>query len=192
MSVTKKSILIAILFAVISSSVYLYSLSLKKQEVKDMSGLPTFIATDTNGTLYDKTGKVSRTMLAAKTEYYDQRSLYLFDEPLITAYNHKDAGKPNIWHLKGQKGKMVSNDYAIVNGDVVIYPGFKDAVIDKATADNLVYNFSTDEVTSKDLVTIYGHVFQTEGTNFKFNLSNNVMNYKGKPHATYYPKNKKD
>jgi LPS export ABC transporter protein LptC len=192
MSVTKKSILIAVLFAFISSAIYLYTLTLKTQEVKDMSGLPTFIATDSNGTLFDKTGKITRTMIASRTEFYDQGNMYHFDDPLITAYNYKDTDKPNIWHLKGQKGKMKSNDYAIVNGDVVIYPGFKDAVIDKATADNLVYSFATDEVTSKDLVTIYGHVFQTEGTNFKFNLSSNVMSYKGKPHATYYPKSKKD
>lgn len=192
MSVTKKSILIALLFAIISSSIYLYSLTLKKLEVKDMSGMPTFIATDTNGTLFDENGQIRRTMLSTKTEYYDQRKLYHFEEPLITAYNHKDKENPNLWHLKGHKGKMVSNDYAIVEGDVVIYPGFRDAVIDKATADNLVYTFATDDVTSKDLVTIYGHVFKTEGTNFKFNLSTNVMNYKGKPHATYYPKSKKD
>ncbi|MBE6423551.1 LPS export ABC transporter periplasmic protein LptC [Succinivibrio dextrinosolvens] len=192
MSVTKKSILIAILFAVISSTIYFYSLTLKKEEVKDMSGLPTFIATDTNGTLFDKSGKVSRTMLASRTEFYEQRNLLIFDDPLITAYNHKESGNTNIWHLKGQKGRMVTNDHAVVNGNVVIYPGFKDAIINKATADNLVYNFTTEEVTSKDLVTIYGHVFKTEGTHFKFNLSNNVMNYKGKPHATFYPKSKKD
>ncbi len=190
MSVTKKSIMLAVLFALISSIIYFYSLSLKKEEVVDLSGLPTFIATDTNGTYFDKNGLVSKTMIASKTEFYSNQKLYFFDDPLITAYNHKDSGKTNIWHIKGKKGKMVPDDYAVINQDVVVYPGFKDAVLDKATADNLVYTFATDEVTSKDLVTIYGHVFKTEGTNFKFNLSNNVMNYKGKPHATYYPKSK--
>ncbi|MDY6469501.1 MAG: LPS export ABC transporter periplasmic protein LptC, partial [Succinivibrio dextrinosolvens] len=104
MSVTKKSILIAVLFALISSAIYLYTLTLKTQEVKDMSGLPTFIATDSNGTLFDKTGKITRTMIASRTEFYDQRNMYFFDDPLITAYNYKDTDKPNIWHLKGQKG----------------------------------------------------------------------------------------
>jgi|SRR5574344_821685 LPS export ABC transporter protein LptC len=189
MNVTKKSILLAFLFSVVAISVYVYAVRLKKVEVKDLSSYPTFIAMDTDTVFFNKTGKIDKTMVATKTEYYDNKTFYKFDNPLITSYNYK-KDSTDLWHIKGLTGEMVANKTATVKQNVIVYPSFNDPVIDRATADNLEYNFDNNDISSKDLVSIYGHTFKTEGTDFNFNLNTNVLTYKGKPHATYYPQNK--
>lgn len=54
MSVTKRSIILALLFLILAVGIYVYSTMVGKKEVSDVSQLPTFIATDTEGAVYDK------------------------------------------------------------------------------------------------------------------------------------------
>ena len=56
MSVTKRSIILAILFLIIAISIYIYSTMVGKKVVSDTTQLPTFIATDTDGAVYDENG----------------------------------------------------------------------------------------------------------------------------------------
>ncbi len=190
MSVTKRSIILAILFAVLSCSVYFYTLKFKQKDPTSFSSLPTFIASDSVGTLFDETGKISKKMIATSTEYYDKQNLYIFDNPLLTSFVYQKNGEANTWHMKGQKGRLTVDDNAVITGNVILYPGFKDPVIDRATASVLVYTFDNNDVTSQELVNIYGHEFMTQGTHFKYDLDTNVLSYKGQPHATFYPNSK--
>ena len=54
MSVTKRSIILALLFLILAVGIYVYSTMVGKKVVSDVSQLPTFIATDTEGAVYDK------------------------------------------------------------------------------------------------------------------------------------------
>ena len=190
MSVTRKSIILAIIFGILCSSLYIYSLKFDDTQEISIKGLPTFIATDSFGTSFNENGEISKTMTAKKTVYYDESLLYFFDDPLITSYKKEKDNSTSIWCIKGNKGKMVAEDNAIFNGDVLVYPKFNDPVIDKAVADNLVYNFKNNTISSLEEVTIYGHEFTTKGTHFNFNIDTNVLTYKGLPHATFYPAKK--
>lgn len=79
MSVTKRSIILALLFLILAVGIYVYSTMVGKKEVSDVSQLPTFIATDTEGAVYDKNGMVIRTLVSTKTTYFDNKTLYLFE-----------------------------------------------------------------------------------------------------------------
>ena len=189
MNVTKKSVILAVCFASVSIGAYIYTTKFNKIEIVDLSSYPTFIASDTKSTIYGKDGKIEMTMVSEKTEYYASRRMYMIDSPFITAYiQNKNKDTSNLWHLRGEKGIIWENEIATISNNVIIYPGFKDAVIDKATTDKLIYNFKRNNVTSDSTVNIFGHEFSTQGNNFSFNLDTNVLTYKGKPHATYYPK----
>ncbi|MBQ8022956.1 MAG: LPS export ABC transporter periplasmic protein LptC [Succinivibrio sp.] len=189
MSVTKRSIFLAILFLIIAISIYVYSTMVGKKVVSDTTKLPTFIATDTDGAIYDETGRVIRTLVSTKTTYFDNKTLYVFENPLISSYSYKD-NKIELWHMKGKKGHMITDKSAHISDNVLIYPGFEDSAIKRATANYLDYDFGLNTVTSEELVNIYGNDFFTTGTKFSFDLNSNVLKYKGNPNATYYPQSK--
>lgn len=189
MSVTKRSIILALLFLILAVGIYVYSTMVGKKEVSDVSQLPTFIATDTEGAVYDKNGRVIRTLVSTKTTYFDKKTLYLFENPLISSYSYKN-NKIELWHMKGKKGHMITDKSAFISDNVLIYPGFEDSAIKRATADYLNYDFGLNMVTSEDLVNIYGNDFFATGTKFSFDLNSNVLKYKGNPNATYYPQSK--
>ena len=176
MSVTKRLIILALLFLILAVGIYVYSTMVGKKVVSDVSQLPTFIATDTDGAVYDENGRVIRTLVSTKTTYFDNKNLYLFENPLISSYSYKN--------------NMITDKSAYISDNVLIYPGFEDSAIKRATADYLNYDFGLDMVTSEELVNIYGNDFFTTGTKFSFDLNSNVLKYKGNPNATYYPQSK--
>ena len=189
MSVTKKSIVMALILALIACILWYFSIVLMKKEVVVNKNYPTFVALDTESTIYDINGNVSRTLVATKTTYFNDKNYYIFENPLITAYDYK-KDQVNIWHLKGKYGDLKNNEIAFVKDDVLIYPGFTGSQLKKAVADYLYYDINKNLVTSKSTVTIYGQGIKTKGTDFSLDLNKNVMSYKGQPNATYYPNSK--
>ena len=189
MSVTKKSIVMALILALIACILWYFSIVLMKKEVVVNKNYPTFVALDTESTIYDINGTVSRTLVATKTTYFNDKNYYIFENPLITAYDYK-KDQVNIWHLKGKYGDLKNNEIAFVKDDVLIYPGFTGSQLKKAVADYLYYDINKNLVTSKSTVTIYGQGIKTTGTDFSLDLNKNVMSYKGQPNATYYPNSK--
>ena len=189
MSVTKKSIVMALILALIACILWYFSIVLMKKEVVVNKKYPTFVALDTESTIYDINGNVSRTLVATKTTYFNDKNYYIFENPLITAYDYK-KDQVNIWHLKGKYGDLKNNEIAFVKDDVLIYPGFTGSQLKKAVADYLYYDINKNLVTSKSTVTIYGQGIKTTGTDFSLDLNKNVMSYKGQPNATYYPNSK--
>ena len=189
MSVTKKSIVMALILALIACILWYFSIVLMKKEVVVNKNYPTFVALDTESTIYDINGNVSRTLVATKTTYFNDKNYYIFENPLITAYDYK-KDQVNIWHLKGKYGDLKNNEIAFVKDDVLIYPGFTGSQLKKAVADYLYYDINKNLVTSKSTVTIYGQGIKTTGTDCSLDLNKNVMSYKGQPNATYYPNSK--
>ena len=189
MNVTKKSIVMALILALIACILWYFSIVLMKKEVVVNKNYPTFVALDTESTIYDINGNVSRTLVATKTTYFNDKNYYIFENPLITAYDYK-KDQVNIWHLKGKYGDLKNNEIAFVKDDVLIYPGFTGSQLKKAVADYLYYDINKNLVTSKSTVTIYGQGIKTTGTDFSLDLNKNVMSYKGQPNATYYPNSK--
>ncbi|MCI5576832.1 MAG: LPS export ABC transporter periplasmic protein LptC [Succinivibrio sp.] len=187
MNVTKKSLWLAFIFLVLSLLIYIYAKSLVQPTMVDKSSLPTFIATDTDMTIYNLEGKIDKTMVATKTTYYDSKNQYFFDNPLISRYLY-DKSNINLWHLKGNKGELIVNKSAAIFGNIILYPGFDDATLQKVEALELFYDFKDNLVTSDKLVTIYGKGFKTQGTVFSADLNTNVIKYKGQPNAIFYPK----
>ena len=187
MNVTKKSLWLAFIFLVLSLLIYIYAKSLVQPTMVDKSSLPTFIATDTDMTIYNLEGKIDKTMVATKTTYYDSKNQYFFDNALISRYLY-DKSNINLWHLKGNKGELIVNKSAAIFGNIILYPGFDDATLQKVEALELFYDFKDNLVTSDKLVTIYGKGFKTQGTVFSADLNTNVIKYKGQPNAIFYPK----
>lgn len=189
MNVTKRLILIAFALTVVCGLLYLYTNTFFKTKIVIQEGLPTFIAYDSTVSTYGKNGKVERSLTSTKLTYFNDNNMYFFENPLITSYTYTDKGF-DVWHIKGQRGSMLLNEYATISEDVVLTPGFENAPVQKATADSLKYDFHTNKITSPTTVSIFGQAFSTEGTNFSFDLNSNVLEYKGKPNAIFYPKKK--
>lgn len=189
MSVTKKSIILAGTFAVLTTVIYVYSTRLNVETKSDLKDYPTFVATDTEGVLYNEEGKIDKTFVSTKTTYYEDKTEFVFDNPLITHYSYKN-NEIELWHMKGDAGNMYTDNSATISKNVVVYPGFDSSIVEKANAEYLFYTFKDNVVVSKDEVTIWGKGFKTTGTQFSLDLNKNVLKYKGKPNATYYPKSK--
>lgn len=161
----------------------------KTPSVNDISKLPTFTAENFNGQIYDELGLIKHDMQAKNVEYYSKKKQLKLNTPIIKSYSYTQNNQTESWYLSGDTGEVIINQQAIVTGNVKLYPGFNHPNLKIINANNLIYNFTDDTVTSKDKVTITGHNFINSGTNFVADLRNNTMSYKGAPHVIYYPQN---
>ncbi len=187
MTVTLKSFIIAILLLILSVIVYRFAQVQNDKVEQDLSYLPTFKAFGVNGAIYNKKGSLNHTVNSITLEYYDKKKLLNLEKPLIESYKYNTNGSVEKWLLSGDIGNAVIGKNAKISGHVNLYPGFSHPQIKIINANYLIYDFKKDIVTSKDRVTIEGHNWVNTGINFKADLRNNIISYKGSPNVTYYP-----
>ncbi|MGN0902556.1 MAG: LPS export ABC transporter periplasmic protein LptC, partial [Succinivibrio sp.] len=133
MSVTKRSFIIGAIGLLICICAYIYSQKFSKKVVIDISDYPSFVATDTYTINYGVEGNIENTMTSTYTEYFDPKQYFTFRHPFLTRYKYEDDAV-NLWHIKGEKGHMFVNKLARIEESVVVYPGFEDTNIKRATS----------------------------------------------------------
>ena len=128
---------------------------------------PTYTSEHTDTVVYSPEGALNYRLIAEHVEYFSDQSLSWFTRPVLTTF---DAAKVPTWSIKADKAKLTNDRMLYLYGHVEINALTEDAQLRKITTDNAPVNLITQDVSSDDLVTLYGTTFNSSGLKMRGNL----------------------
>jgi LPS export ABC transporter protein LptC len=191
MSVTQKSIFLAICFTLTAVVLYRLAAYLDKPVVRDFSNLPTLSGENLHGKTYDSMGRVENILVARTVSYTEKEKKVTLDQAQLVHYDYKAENKntkaDRMWNLKADKTVIYTDNRADLYGNVKAFPGYKEAPIRLIETTEATYNMKTNLVTSDAEVVIKGPNWENRGKNFQADLNNNQITFKDQPNVVYYP-----
>ena len=151
------------------------------------AGDPTYKSEHTDTVVYSPEGALSYRLIAEHVEYFSDQSLSWFTRPVLTTF---DAAKVPTWSIKADKAKLTSDRMLYLYGHVEINALTEDAQLRKITTDNAQVNLITQDVSSDDLVTLYGTTFNSSGLKMRGNLRSKNAELIEKVRTSYEIQNK--
>ena len=122
------------------------------------TGDPTYKSEHTDTVVYSPEGALSYRLIAEHVEYFSDQGLSWFTHPVLTTF---DTAKVPTWSIKADKAKLTNDRMLYLYGHVEINALTEDAQLRKITTDNAQVNLITQDVSSDDLVTLYGTTFNS-------------------------------
>ena len=98
--------------------------------------------------------------------------------------------KVPTWSIKADKAKLTNDRMLYLYGHVEINALTEDAQLRKITTDNAQVNLITQDVSSDDLVTLYGTTFNSSGLKMRGNLRSKNAELIEKVRTSYEIQNK--
>ncbi len=148
---------------------------------------PTYRSEHTSTLVYSPEGALSYKLVAQHVEYFSDQAITWFTQPLLTTY---DTTKTETWSIKADKAKLTNDRMLYLYGHVEVNALTPDAQLRKITTDNATINLITQDVTSDDLVTLYGTTFNSSGLKMRGNLRNKTAELIEKVRTSYEIQNK--
>ena len=122
---------------------------------------PTYKSEHTDTLVYNPEGALSYRLIAQHVEYYSDQAVSWFTQPVLTTFGHVEVN-------------------ALV----------PDSQLRRITTDNAQINLVTQDVTSEDLVTLYGTTFNSSGLKMRGNLRSKNAELIEKVRTSYEIQNK--
>ncbi|MFV0265235.1 MAG: LPS export ABC transporter periplasmic protein LptC [Kluyvera sp.] len=151
------------------------------------TGDPTYKSEHTDTVVYSPEGALSYRLIAEHVEYFSDQGLSWFTRPVLTTF---DTTKVPTWSIKADKAKLTNDRMLYLYGHVEINALTEDAQLRKITTDNAQVNLITQDVSSDDLVTLYGTTFNSSGLKMRGNLRNKNAELIEKVRTSYEIQNK--
>lgn len=148
---------------------------------------PTYQSEHTDTVVYSPEGALSYRLIAEHVEYFSDQALSWFTHPFLTTY---DTNKVPAWSIKADKAKLTNDRMLYLYGHVEINALTEDAQLRKITTDNAQVNLTTQDVSSDDLVTLYGTTFNSSGLKMRGNLRSKNAELIEKVRTSYEIQNK--
>ena len=148
---------------------------------------PTYKSEHTDTVVYSPEGALSYRLIAEHVEYFSDQALSWFTHPFLTTY---DTNKVPTWSIKADKAKLTNDRMLYLYGHVEINALTEDAQLRKITTDNAQVNLTTQDVSSDDLVTLYGTTFNSSGLKMRGNLRSKNAELIEKVRTSYEIQNK--
>ena len=128
---------------------------------------PTYKSEHTDTVVYSPEGALNYRLIAEHVEYFSDEAVSWFTQPRLTTF---DTEKVPTWSIKADKAKLTNDRMLYLYGHVEVNALTPDAQLRKITTDNAQINLVTQDVTSDDLVTLYGTTFNSSGLKMRGNL----------------------
>jgi len=128
---------------------------------------PTYRSENTDTVVYSPEGALNYRLIAQHVEYFSEEALSWFTQPVLTTF---DKDKVPTWSIKSDKAKLTDDRMLYLYGHVEVNALTADSQLRKITTDNAQINLITQDVTSNDLVTLYGTTFNSSGLKMRGNL----------------------
>ncbi|MBO6258295.1 MAG: LPS export ABC transporter periplasmic protein LptC [Succinivibrio sp.] len=189
MSVTKRSIILAVVLTILSVLLYEFSDSLNKTEEKDISSIPTLIGNNAHTIYYKQDGRVDNVLNAEYVEYYDSEKRLDLKKAHLDHYDYGSDPQGQVWCLESDRAKIFTGKVAYFRGNVKIFPDFAESDLKLIETEKADYDFQSRLVTSDITVTAHGINWIDSGYDFTADLNKETITYKGQPNVTYYPQN---
>ena len=132
-------------------------------------------------------GALSYRLIAQHVEYYSDQAVSWFTQPVLTTF---DKDKIPTWSVKADKAKLTNDRMLYLYGHVEVNALVPDSQLRRITTDNAQINLVTQDVTSEDLVTLYGTTFNSSGLKMRGNLRSKNAELIEKVRTSYEIQNK--
>lgn len=167
MSKTRRWVIILLsLGAVVLIGINLVSKDGQEQAAPSASA-PTYTSEHTDTLVYSPEGALNYRLIARNVEYYSDQALSWFTQPILTTY---DKQKAPGWSIKSDKAKLTNDRMLYLYGNVEILALTADSQLRRITTDNAQVDLITQDVSSDDMVTLYGTTFNSSGLKMRGNL----------------------
>ena len=187
MSKTRRWVIILLaLAALVLIGVNLVSQDTPEEVAPDTSA-PTYQSERTHTLAYSPEGALNYRLIALNVEYYSDQALSWFTKPVLTTY---DKEKTPAWSIKSDKAKLTNDRMLYLYGNVEILALTADSQLRRITTDNAQVNLVTQDVSSDDMVTLYGTTFNSSGLKMRGNLRSKNAELIEKVKTSYEIQNK--
>jgi lipopolysaccharide export system protein LptC len=148
---------------------------------------PTYKSEHTDTVVYSPEGALNYRLIAEHVEYFSDQAISWFTQPVLTTF---DVNKVPTWSIKADKAKLTNDRMLYLYGHVEINALTPDSQLRKVTTDNAIVNLITQDVSSDDLVTLYGTTFNSSGLKMRGNLRSKNAKLIEKVRSSYEIQNK--
>ncbi|MRS14539.1 LPS export ABC transporter periplasmic protein LptC [Enterobacteriaceae bacterium RIT691] len=148
---------------------------------------PTYKSEHTNTVVYNPEGALNYRLIAEHVEYFSDQAITWFTRPVLTTF---DTNKVPTWSIRSDKAKLTNDRMLYLYGHVEINALTPDSQLRKVTTDNAIVNLVTQDVSSDDLVTLYGTTFNSSGLKMRGNLRSKNAELIEKVRSSYEIQNK--
>ena len=153
------------------------------------SGEPTYQSEHTSTVVYNPTGALAYHLIADHVENFSEPAESWFMQPVLTTFDVNDANKVATWSVKADKAKLTNDRMLYLYGHVEITALTPDSQLRRITTDNAQVNLVTQDVSSDDLVTLYGTTFNSSGLKMRGNLRSKTAKLIEKVRTSYETQN---
>lgn len=148
---------------------------------------PTYKSEHTDTVVYSPEGALSYRLIAEHVEYFSDQEVSWFTKPVMTTF---DTNKVPTWSIRADKAKLTNDRMLYLYGHVEVNALVPDSQLRKITTDNAQINLVTQDVTSDDMVTLYGTTFNSSGLKMRGNLRSKNAELIEKVRTSYEIQNK--
>ncbi|WPM84590.1 LPS export ABC transporter periplasmic protein LptC [Apirhabdus apintestini] len=148
---------------------------------------PTYKSEHSTTPVYNPQGGLNYRLIAQHVEYFSEPAISWFTLPVMTMY---DKDKIETWSIRADRAKLTNDRMLYLYGHVEVNALTADAQLRKITTDNAQINLVTQDVTSNDLVTLYGTTFNSSGLKMRGNLRSKTAQLIEKVRTSYEIQNK--
>ena len=171
----KKNLIYILLIIVVVGVYYNY----QKDDDSDsmstisLSDTPIYQSDDMITNIYDISGEIIYKIESVKVRHFDESNNTEFDLPNLTIYDREHSA---TWNIHSQTATLTNDKLIYLNQNVQLDNLTTDAQLQHVLTDNAIIDLTTQNVTSKDLVTIKGVGFFSTGQGLIGNLRTKTAN----------------
>lgn len=148
---------------------------------------PTYKSDHSDTVVYSPEGALNYRLIAQHVEHFSEEGVSWFTQPVMTTF---DTNKVPTWSIKSDRAKLTNDRMLYLYGHVEVNALTADSQLRKITTDNAQINLVTQDVTSQDLVTLYGTTFNSSGMRMRGNLRSKNAELIEKVRTSYEIQNK--
>lgn len=143
---------------------------------------PTYTSEHATTRVYNLSGGLNYLLVTEHVEYFAEDATSWFTKPVMTQY---DENKVATWEVSADRAKLMNDRMLYLYGNVEVNALTPDAQLRKITTDNANINLITQDISSDDLVTLYGTSFNSSGMKMRGNLRNKTAQLIEKVKTSY-------
>ncbi|XBS69388.1 LPS export ABC transporter periplasmic protein LptC [Acerihabitans sp. KWT182] len=149
---------------------------------------PTYQSEHTLTVVYNPLGSLNYRLISDHVEQFADEQITWFTRPVATMY---DENRVPTWTVKSDKAKLTGDRMLYLYGHVQVDSLTDTSQLQHIRTDNAVVNLVTQDVSSDDVVTLYGVGFNSVGTKMRGNLRNKTAQLIEKVNTSYEIQNQK-
>lgn len=152
------------------------------------NGEPTYQSEHTITLVYNPLGSLNYRLIADHVKQFAVEQLTWFTRPVATMY---DENKVATWTVRADQAKLTGDKMLYLYGHVQVDSLTDTSQLKRINTDNAVVNLVTQDVSSDDVVTLYGIGFNSIGTKMRGNLRSKTAQLIEKVKTSYEIQNQK-